>query len=1145
MPHTTRMLALLGMMGVWLVPSSWAAGPADLKPEIVTSLADLDRQTKVNQTIVFSLRIEGTVWWSSKTEGRVILNDDSTTLQLELNLPCQMPDLGDRLILEGACTATKSRDVIRLSGVPVVDHDGLHPPEEKSGTVYLEAGIHPIRVAWFDRTDRYGLSVSYEGPDLPRQQIPGETLFRLETDAVTGKTNFVSGLDYRSCEGMWWRHLPNFDHISAVKTGNVDHFDITVRSRDGNVGVQFTGYLNVARDGEYTFYVWSDDGSRLFIGEPTLRVLNQGTASRPPSKSIVKEGVPEEEAEFQWSETDGIVTSFLHLEESLDIDLITETGPVRIKLAEDSDCSFSLRPNNRIKAVGVGRKIFDLEGRFTRSEFYVQHWDDIEQKYIVPSIWTEYPLTEISSLLTLETSNSFDSVVYLNGIINWADTGESMMLQDQTGRVILDDPVPEDRVGRSSDVLGLLSLDGSNLVLRCALYYQLGEHSGKLNNLPVLTTAEQVCQLSLEEADRSYPVRLRGVITSPNKYEGAAFQDSSRGIYLWFPKPDDVLPVDWRPIAVQKGDYCEIEGVTALYQFNPFIQVSKIQILGAGTFPDPIRPAWDQLINGSMQCNYVELEGVITSCKDDSISLLTRDGRINIRLNPIGPAMPQDALGATVRISGTLFADLDEESRRVLVGSIYLDQQRLTIVQPAPVAPFSIPLKRVGELLQFDPQAGALQRVRVSGLLLHSDAAMSHMSDDGNGLRFVPLEPVNANIGDRIEVVGFADFSGPSPRLQDAVVRRLAPAGLPIPKKLMARGLVRDDYDSTLVQVEGVLLNISPREEGAVFEMQAGLHRFMAMVGEIAELDVMPKPGSRLELTGVYVGQGGNRVLGQPINSFNILIDTGRDVRVLSRPPWWTFRRVMTAFALLIGVLMAALVWINLLHQKVEQRTAQLGDQIRQRQRVEHERAIEQERSRLAHDLHDDLGAGLTEMNILSSLVNNPAIAVDKKNNYASKMSELAHRMVGSLDEIVWAENPLYDTVFTLADFFESYARRLLEPASVGCIFTVADNVPDHPLDPRIRQEIFLTFKEALTNVVKHAGASAVQVNLSVEGDDLLVILSDDGCGIKSERHAVGADGIANMQARLAAVGGRCDIQSDPEKGTTVRIRAPIKGLIS
>ena len=145
------------------------------------------------------------------------------------------------------------------------------------------------------------------------------------------------------------------------------------------------------------------------------------------------------------------------------------------------------------------------------------------------------------------------------------------------------------------------------------------------------------------------------------------------------------------------------------------------------------------------------------------------------------------------------------------------------------------------------------------------------------------------------------------------------------------------------------------------------------------------------------------------------------------------------------------------------------------------------------------------------------------------------------MDEIVWALNPRNDKVTSLAVYFCSYARQFLELASVGFGFEVSDNLPDEPLDPKFRRELFFAFREALTNVVRHAEAKKVWLRIEVQEGTLAITVKDDGCGIESGQREAGADGLLNMQDRMKALGGRCDIQSDPETGTSVRLEAPIQ----
>jgi signal transduction histidine kinase len=207
---------------------------------------------------------------------------------------------------------------------------------------------------------------------------------------------------------------------------------------------------------------------------------------------------------------------------------------------------------------------------------------------------------------------------------------------------------------------------------------------------------------------------------------------------------------------------------------------------------------------------------------------------------------------------------------------------------------------------------------------------------------------------------------------------------------------------------------------------------------------------------------------------------------------------------------------------------------------AERRREIEQERARVAHDLHDDLGARLTEVNMLTTLAKSPTTSVEEKERYLGDLRETALSMVTSLDEIVWAVNPRNDTIASLASYFGSYAQRLLDLASVACGLDISEDLPERPLNPKFRQEIFFAFKEALVNVVRHAAATQVWLRISVCEDSLVVELSDNGRGFDLRQRHSGDDGIANMNERLKSLGGQCEITSDAHNGTRIRFRAPL-----
>jgi signal transduction histidine kinase len=239
-------------------------------------------------------------------------------------------------------------------------------------------------------------------------------------------------------------------------------------------------------------------------------------------------------------------------------------------------------------------------------------------------------------------------------------------------------------------------------------------------------------------------------------------------------------------------------------------------------------------------------------------------------------------------------------------------------------------------------------------------------------------------------------------------------------------------------------------------------------------------------------------------------------------------------------VALAAFSWVLLLRRQVAERTRQLETQIQKRQRAERQHLIEQERTRVAQDLHDDLGATLTEVSMLGSLARTPSLPLADREHYLEKLTHAARAMVATLDEIVWAVNPKYDSVASLASYYSLFAQRLLQLAGISCRLSVAETFPAAPLDSRLRHGVFLAFKEALNNAVRHSGASQILIELEVLENQLKIAVVDNGRGFVPADCLPGSDGLASMQTRLPKLGGRCEIKSQPGKGTTIEFWLPL-----
>ena len=164
----------------------------------------------------------------------------------------------------------------------------------------------------------------------------------------------------------------------------------------------------------------------------------------------------------------------------------------------------------------------------------------------------------------------------------------------------------------------------------------------------------------------------------------------------------------------------------------------------------------------------------------DGGTLLTHGGKINVQLFGANGGTNAVALkqygNALIRLRGCLFASWDPATHQVRVGEVRMFTPSVTVVEPAPADVFAVTPKRVTDLLQFDPQASALRRVKVFGQIVQESEGEYYAMDRTNGFRFIPKETVNLRPGDLVEVVGFPSLTGPSPVLQEARARKIGVA---------------------------------------------------------------------------------------------------------------------------------------------------------------------------------------------------------------------------------------------------------------------------------------------------------------------------------------------------------------------------------
>jgi len=214
--------------------------------------------------------------------------------------------------------------------------------------------------------------------------------------------------------------------------------------------------------------------------------------------------------------------------------------------------------------------------------------------------------------------------------------------------------------------------------------------------------------------------------------------------------------------------------------------------------------------------------------------------------------------------------------------------------------------------------------------------------------------------------------------------------------------------------------------------------------------------------------------------------------------------------------------------------------------RLEQQQTLERERMRIARDMHDEMGSKLTKISFLSE---HAQVDAESTGPFAGKMQTIAQtsrELLQTMDEIVWVVNPRNDTLENLVTYLSHYAIEYFQNTRVECELRLSSEIPYYPLSSEARHNLFLTFEEALNNVLKHSGASKVQVEMAVNALVFEVKVTDNGQGFivpplsgPVDRMAGkrGGNGLRNMRQRLADIGGECLVSSQPAAGTTVTAR--------
>ena len=200
---------------------------------------------------------------------------------------------------------------------------------------------------------------------------------------------------------------------------------------------------------------------------------------------------------------------------------------------------------------------------------------------------------------------------------------------------------------------------------------------------------------------------------------------------------------------------------------------------------------------------------------------------------------------------------------------------------------------------------------------------------------------------------------------------------------------------------------------------------------------------------------------------------------------------------------------------------------------------LERDRTRIAKDIHDDVGASLTRISIMSELIKNPSSDPTDIKKWLDKISDTCRQVTQEMTQIIWALNPKNETFEGLIAYLRRYTSEYLESTSLKYVFDLPEKIPGMNLRLEARRNIYLSVKEVLHNVVKHADAMKVDISLDLIKDGYMIVIKDDGNGFDPASYKNAGNGLINMEKRMNSIGGKMSIEAKSGEGTTISLFIP------
>ena len=469
------------------------------------------------------------------------------------------------------------------------------------------------------------------------------------------------------------------------------------------------------------------------------------------------------------------------------------------------------------------------------------------------------------------------------------------------------------------------------------------EELARSADLPTLTSIRQVHSLSREQANRGYPVRLRGVVTffHVSKEAGVPSPDQlGTNMFIQDRSGATWVAVGKNAPPLKPGQRIELTGVTAQPGFAPDIVQPRWRVLGSARMPVPVRAEFGRLASTNEDSRWVEVEGIIrvaeTRTGELRLQIAMDGGRATGFVPDFNSSIPAGLVDARVRIRGVCGALFNARNQVRGINLFIPTLADIEVIEAGAADPFMIPLQTVASVLRFTVGGATGHRVRIHGVVtLQRRGQYLFLTGSDGSIRVESIQQTHLSVGDKIEAVGFPAIGQYQPLLQEAVFRVVGRASPRAPQRLMGEQLLGGSHDGELVQIDAQLLDrtLTPDEQILIAKtndvvIQAQLNDRRA-VSELMAIE----PGSHLRITGICSEATGSS--SEP-GALRLVLRSSRDIVVLSTPPWWTLQHAVWVFGSMGGLIVAITAWLVLLRRKIREQTQTILRRLESEAALEH-----------------------------------------------------------------------------------------------------------------------------------------------------------------------------------------------------------------